>query len=458
MKAALPIIEISFFYLSFALINWFLFPHLIGFLDVDPHPFWLGILLFGFRYGVRIGFTAGLCSACLYMMAAWASGETYRFEELNFYILPSFFIIFGVLIGIFTARSREAIHSLKNDKQEMNKTIDLLKGDIQTSKEINQGLEKRIVSRMGTLITLYEGARRLEANDEEELYASMIAFIAKTLQGEEAALYLKDEQGWKLSHKFGWKDFQQRKTHLMPTEGLIGLAGSGDKIVSIRDFVQQGKELLGTPQFMGDAVLAGPLKVGEKGEIVGVVSLQTIPFHHFNSGAMNLFSFLLNWASRSLERARYIQSLREQEVIDPDLQVYAHRYFQRRIHHEFLRSKTYYLPLSVSIIQVPQLEFMSKNQQKALLLLVARLLKESCREMDVVARYNEKNAPFVILWMTANEKQAAEMKEKVLNNFNKIDFSEVFDKIDLKIGTSSFTPKMVDENDLLKKAQEELTA
>ena len=82
--------EIVVFYLLLAFLNWTFFPHLLGFLDVDPHPFWLGILLFGFRYGIAAGFSAGAVSSILYMLAAWAAGERYRFEELNFYILPSF--------------------------------------------------------------------------------------------------------------------------------------------------------------------------------------------------------------------------------------------------------------------------------------------------------------------------------------------------------------------------------
>jgi polysaccharide biosynthesis protein PelD len=449
-------IEIFVFYILVCLLNFFLFPHLLGFLDVDPHPFWLGILLFGFRYGVTAGFLSGLISAVLYLMAAWASGEQYRFEELNFYVLPSFFMVFGLLIGTFTARSREEIGGLKKENKQIQKNVDLLKGEIQTIQEVSRGLEKKVVTRMSTLITLYQGAKKLEGTHLEDLYPSIVEFVAKTLEAEEASLYLKVEKGWKLAHKFGWKDFHSRPLQLGPTEGLIGLAGSGKKILSIRDFIKNEKGSKIIPKFMGDSVLAGPIKSGEKGEVIGVISIQKMPFYNFNSATMNLFSFLLNWATRSVEHALYIQALREQEVIDPELQVYSYKYFERRMHQEFLRSKTYYLPLSVGVIQVPQLEYLEKNQKRNFLLLLSQLLKESVREMDVVARFQGENAPFAVLWVTANKDQAAVLKDKILNNFQKIDFEKIAANLKIKVGLSSFTPKVTGSDMLINLARENL--
>ena len=404
------------------------------------------------------GFSAGAVSSILYMLAAWAAGERYRFEELNFYILPSFFLIFGVLIGVFTAKNRQAVSELRGDLDKKREELKLLKGELETLKEINRGLEKKVVSRMSTLITLYEGARRLEAVSLDELYPAILEFSAKTLGAEEAALYLKDEKGWSLAHKFGWKGYERRPLVIQPLEGITGLAGSAGKIVSIRDFVGKEKDLSKTPQFLGDAIMAGPLKGSQNGPVVGVVSVQKMPFLNFNSATVNLFSFLLDWGSRSLEHARFVEALRAQEILDPEFQVYSQKYFQSRLGQEFQRSTTYCLPLSVGVVRVSGLDYLKGEKKKPFLLLLANLLRESCREIDVVALQGEPTIPFAILWITATDKSALEMKGKIIDNFEELRLDEFEEKLTLEIGISSFTPQTKDAASLLSMAKEALAS
>lgn len=458
MKKYQVVLEIFAFYLVLGLLNWFLFPDLLGFLDVDPHPFWLGILLFGFRYGVKAGLGAGCLSAFLYLLAIWAMGERYRFEEINFYLLPSFFVLFGLLVGVLTSRHRQAIHQFGQEKKSLVAGMENAKKEMEVLTEINRGLEKKIVTRMTTLVTLYEGARRLEAVAEEELYPAILEFTARTLQADEAALYLKEEGGWRLAHQYGAKEYAKQPLHIhIPShQGLIGMAGAASKIISIRDFVGGSAKDLASLKFLGDALLAGPLKMGEKGEVVGVLGIQQMPFFNFTSATINLFQFLLNWASRSLEKARYIQVLREEEVVDPEYQVYSNRYFLNRAEQELIRSKTYYLPFSLGLVQVPHLEFLPKEQKKNWMHALSVLLKKTCRSMDVVALFPEKEIPFGILWMTATDKQASAISQQIDANFQKLTLDDAKTPLVLKIGRASFTPKTESVEVLLQQAREAL--
>ena len=59
--------EIPIFYIIMAYANKMVLPEVPGFYGIDPHPFWLGILIFGFRYGVLAGFLSGVMSAIMYL-------------------------------------------------------------------------------------------------------------------------------------------------------------------------------------------------------------------------------------------------------------------------------------------------------------------------------------------------------------------------------------------------------
>lgn len=452
MKKLLFGVEIAALYLLLCGFNLLFFPEAPAFFGIEPHPYWIGILIFGFRYGVAAGLAAGLLSTALYMGAVWFYLERYLFEELTFYIQPALFLLVGTFMGVGVHRYRSDVAALREEKETWLSNEKLLKDETQTLREINAGLEKRIVTRMSTLITLYEGARRLEEVEVEELYRSLLEFIAKTLQAEEAAVYLKAEKEWVMKENVGWKVYQRYPKKLKINEGLIGAAGSSNKIVTIRDFVV-GQV---SPNLLGDSLMAGPLRMGETGEVVGVVGIQSIPFFQFNSASVNLFSFLLNWASRSLGRAHFIEELRSEEVLDPEFQVYSYRYFQSRLAQEFSRSKTYYLPLSVGVVEAKGMKNLKRPQRGALLMALSQMLKESVREMDVVARFPEEEKPFALLLMTASAAQAQGIREKMEHLFLQILGKEGKAPVQFHVGLASFTPKAVDAETLIHEAKHQL--
>ncbi|MDZ4224601.1 MAG: GAF domain-containing protein, partial [bacterium] len=334
--------EAPLFFLLLFGVNRVFFPQLPGFVGMDPHPYWIGILLFGFRYGVPAGLLAGVLASALYFYFAWNFLERYLFEDISFYLLPSFFILVGVLVGVGVRHYRETLDRLTRDKEELTRVEKALRDEIKTLKEINIGLEKRIATRMTTLVTLYEGARRLETIQLEDLYPAILEFITKTLDVEKSSLYLKVEGCFVLKKSIGWQDYERRPAEIPMNEGIIGIAGASKKVTSIRDFLQGPSA--SAPSLLGDAMLAGPLRDGENGEVVGVLSIQEMSFLSFNSATLNLFAFLLQWASRSIGRANYISRLKEQEIVDPEYHVYSKNYFFSRASQELIRSKTYYLP------------------------------------------------------------------------------------------------------------------
>ncbi len=444
--------EIPLFYLVLCGINFYLVPEYPSFFGIDPHPYWLGIVLFAFRYGLVPSLISGVLSALLFLFGIFLFGERYLFEDAVFFLLPSFFIIVSTCLGFLTRQTHKKIIQFQDAEISASQKEKHLNEEIKTLTEINNNLEKRIVTRMSTLVTLYEGARRLETHDIEELYKSGLDFITKTLGADEAAIYLKQNNEWHLKESIGWKEYEKHPKILKWSEGLTGLAGSTNKIVSIRDFMGHSPKEL--PNIFSDALVAAPLRLGEHGKVIGVIAIQRMPFLSFTSSSVNLFSFLMNWISRSVGEASYIQELKEQEIIDPELQVYSHSYFLSRARQEFLRSKNYYLPLGLGVVSFDQTTPLSAKENKRLLLAIAQLLKQNIREMDVVARFPSSEHPFSILFITASPKQTEEMTEKITHAYQELKLVDAKGKPLplIKIKLSHFSPQVADIDQMLREA------
>lgn len=460
MKIPSYLYEIPVVFVFLLVLNYFRFPEHPGFIEINPHPYWLAILLFGFRYGTYAGATVGIMSAALYLGYIWVFGDKYLFGDFSFYILPSLFIIAGALIGIGVDRYLQQIKKQKKDLIKLSEDKIHLYQELKTQRVINSELEKKIVTKMSTLVTLYEGGRRLDTTDFEDLYKSILSFVAKTLDLKEAAIYLKKQDKWVLKQAHGWPKPNAWPIAYDIHDGLVGLSGTSGKIVSIKDFLSKDAETQkiqvaeNVPQvnIQKECLMAGPLKKGEMGEVLGVFSIQNMPLLSLNSATVNLFSFLLSWAGRSLGTAYYHEELRAQEILDPEFQIYSFRYFETRCKQEFLRSRTYYLPLSVALIMVSGTDEFPPQKKKSVFTAISRLLKNSCREIDVIASYHE-GIPFVCLLTTTTKEKAQEIKDVILKNFSKLSFDK---GIALKIGLSSFTPKVDSVAEFLEIAKRDL--
>lgn len=450
------VVEIIVFYAAVAAVNYFIFPQYPGFIGIDPHPYWLGVLLFGFRYGVLPGLISGIFSAGLYLGFAWTGAERYIFEDASFYLLPSLFMIVGVVIGVGVYQYRQRIDELDTTCNARKLSLKQASEENRTLADINAGLEKRIVTRMQTMITLYEGARSLSIADMEALYPAVLHFTMKSLEAGEAAIYVWRNNAWHLKVNEGWKAYENYPAVLQKGEGLTGLAGDSGKIVTIRDFV--GANAAGN--ILTDCMMAGPIRNGEKGEVVAVLSIQDIPFLNFTSASVSLFGFLLEWASRSVGQALQLAALREGEIWDPTFQVFSYRYFESRLNQEWLRSKTYYLPLSLGLVNIEGVDTLPQAAEDQLLQIVAQVLRSSCREVDVIARYTRSDIPFAFLLITASPAQAEDIRQKITTNLDRLhlaDNNPAYAKLRFHVGMSHFTPQTRDITALLHTAQEALS-
>lgn len=450
------LIEIPIFYFLVLVWNYLLVPEAPGFIDYEPHPFWLGIGLFALGYGVRAGLFAALLSAALYLSFAWYEVDPYLFKDPAFYVLPSLFLIVGTVMGVLTYRHRHRIEHLSVEQGRLNDEITRLQLERKTARHINAGLEKKIVTQMSSLVTLYEGARRLEPTKLDDFFHNILQFFMKTLELEEATLYVREGAGWKLKCFQGGEEYRHRPEQIQLSQGIIGLAGTQSRIVSIRDFARIRDPQGAFPDFLGECLVAGPLRKGEQGEVIAVVGIEKMSFLKFNSATINLFSLLLGWASRELGQAYLFREQQAKDILDPDYNIYSERYLHMRAAAEVARSQKYYLPLVFGWVRVEGLEAYPKEQQLKIRLEVAGLLKACCREIDVVSRSetNEVRTDFALLLITVSEAQTQEIRACILKTSREL-FPEQA-HITLRVGLAHFSPQNCTLTGLMKQALLEL--
>src|SRR5206468_607573 len=118
------------------------------------------------------------------------------------------------------------------------------------------------------------------------------------------------------------------------SQGLVGRAGAEGRVISLKDWFGTDFAKAWEGRGQVDAVMAGPLRRGG-GEVMGVFSVQDLPFLAFNSANLNLMMLLLDWASQAIEKSFYFEELRSKSIMDEVLNVYNEKYFEDRSEQEF---------------------------------------------------------------------------------------------------------------------------
>jgi diguanylate cyclase (GGDEF)-like protein len=143
---------------------------------------------------------------------------------------------------------------------------------------------------------------------------------------------------------------------------------------------------------LGDAsALAAPLGATEEGDrVIGIVSVARGD-RAFTAGERELFSYLTNQASVSVENVDLHETVQRQAVTDELTGLFNHRRFQEVMTGEVERARRYGHELGLIMLDIDNFKQVNDRhghlQGDMVLREVAHVLRQSSREIDEPARY-----------------------------------------------------------------------
>jgi diguanylate cyclase (GGDEF)-like protein len=144
-------------------------------------------------------------------------------------------------------------------------------------------------------------------------------------------------------------------------------------------------------QVGGASSLAAPLGATEEGDrVIGIVSVARGD-RPFTAGERELFSYLTNQASVSVENVDLHETVQRQAVTDELTGLFNHRRFQEVMTAEVERARRYGHELGLIMLDIDNFKQINDTyghlQGDEVLREVARVLRQSSREIDEPARY-----------------------------------------------------------------------
>jgi diguanylate cyclase (GGDEF)-like protein len=144
-------------------------------------------------------------------------------------------------------------------------------------------------------------------------------------------------------------------------------------------------------QVGGTNALARPLRATEhNSRVLGVISVARNG-RPFTPGEKDLFNYLANQAAVSIENVDLHETVQRQAVTDELTGLFNHRRFQEVMAIEVERARRFGMPMSLIMLDIDNFKRVNDTyghmQGDLVLREVARVLRESSREIDEPARY-----------------------------------------------------------------------
>lgn len=219
---------------------------------------------------------------------------------------------------------------------------------------------------------------------------------------------------------------------------------------------------------------------------IGIQSIIVIPIH-YHEGAMGILylktlrrgrqlndkdikicQIVASMASIALRNSHLFNVLKEEKsllekmaVTDGLTLLYNYRFFVRRLHEEFKRAKRYTTDISYLMIDIDDFKNVNDTygHQKGDIVLqkVARVIKKSVRETDIVARYGGEE--FAVLLPHTNKEDALNLAQRIRKSVRncKPDFFSEDASVTVSVGVSTFPfDGIATVDDLIRRADDHL--
>ncbi len=322
--------------------------------------------------------------------------------------------------------------------------------------------EESAAQRMTKIAAINEaGINIISTLDLSRLMKLVATSASLIMEAESCVIRLLDSQ----TGKYGIREFygmraesEQQDLFRMDKKAVTAIL-KGTPSVLVKD----AQEEPGWEDFGGVArtMLTMPLK--REGEIIGTVSIfdkfphKTFYPSSFNGDDVGTFEKFIRYVEKAIANAIVFERNERLKNLDESTGLPTLQYFQGRLLHELARGRRFKRRLVLMICEVtpriPTREFSAVDREEWVVKRMARVIRDSLREYDVVARISD--AKFGMILPEADDgKMSAipRIKKAILSEVEEVKKHVKDIRVDLRFGHASFPEDGEDYEKLIFRA------
>ncbi|AWK89179.1 GAF domain-containing protein [Azospirillum thermophilum] len=360
---------------------------------VQPHPFWIPVLLLAIQYGTGEGVLAALVASVALRLGNMP--EQPISQDLYQYLFalsrePILWLVSAVLFGELRMRQIRERDGLRADLDLARAEAEAITRSYRQLKSVKENLETRVAGQLRTVFTLYQAAKSIDRLDEGEVMLGVADLIRTVMKPDKFSLFLLNNGLLESVTNEGWDDENDSYSRWFDhSHALFETVVGRQRLICVaRD---EDERIMA-----GEGVLAGPLVSSDTGEVVGMVKIESLGFTDLSVNTVENFRILCEWIGTALAKAKRYREVNEQRLFTDD-ELYSSTFIGRQA--EFLARLGRRMGFETTSITIRPggLSRLSAAQRAELASAIGRAVRDGLRDTDLACDFGQHGAVFGVV-------------------------------------------------------------
>lgn len=402
------IIEVALFFLVAILLD-VIFGNGDRYWGVEPHPFWIIVILLAAQYGVPEGILAVVVST-LVLLVGNLPEQAYGQDMYGylFYISfnPLMWVVSAVGLGILRERHVNERAELQEQLKLAKEREDKIAESYEWVRDLKQKLELRIAGQLRSSVDTYRAAKAVEKLNPQDVLSGVSELIKAVMNPDKFSVFLRENGSSTVTIMSGWTDEDNFSRQYDSNSRLFQeVIGNRQTLCVVND---EHERILG-----GEGVLAGPLLDTETGEVVGMLKVEKLGFTELNLSSIDAFRAICEWVAVAFINAGKYQVAKEESVINPDHNLMTKGYFKRYSDYIASLAKRLNFDVSMIVVKLVDADKLDHAVQERVAKELSRIVDKVLRTVDLAFDYQADEGQFSIVLPATNKKGARIVQEKI---------------------------------------------
>ncbi|GFK95125.1 hypothetical protein NNJEOMEG_02983 [Fundidesulfovibrio magnetotacticus] len=379
-----------------AAVNVFWFREAPAFCTFSPHPYFIVVLPIATRYGFRAGVFSAMLATAFYLAFLLPTRPDISPIDLRsweYWGPPLLFMAAGVVLGEIRESANRETNLLRLERDDLSRELTHLTKQYQALSMAKEAMDLSVITQEQTLSLLYESSQGLRTLAEGEVYPAVLELLARYAGADAGSIYLLDDGELRLKSALG--EVENRPETLPPDKGLAEMVLDRKRAVTLN-------ACTAPEQACGHLLAAAPLLTGSN-QAMGILAIESIPFHKLTPQAIRVLSLLADWCSSSVLNARTYLDTKNQLIADDVTKAYTFQFFLERVEEEYSRARRYKLPLSMLLLRIEDWALIPDSRRLECLALVCQVVRGIIRKIDLLFRHERPDQLILLLPCTPGE-------------------------------------------------------
>ncbi|MFC3674848.1 GAF domain-containing protein [Ferrovibrio xuzhouensis] len=349
------------------------------FASVQPHPFWIIILLMAAQYGTGEALLAAVASTAALLIGNIPDQPID--QDIYAYILelarnPILWLLTVVFIGEIGRRHRNRIAELSGRLVETEQHIGTLDDAYRKLAAAKTRLEVRVAGQMKTVVSLYQAARAIDRLAPEEVLTGVDQIIRTILDPQQYSVFLLEDGRLQPLITEGWATPEQYGRRFDSNSALFRAVIGQQRMLN----ASQPEDL---DILADEGLMAGPLLSADTGEVFGMVKVEQIGFLDFNLSTVENFRVTCDWIATAYAHALRFRKAEAGSAYDSSRSLFAAGFRERQTRIVLDLARRIGFPVSALRLSVQGAEQLPASRRPEISAAVGQAVHAALRDTDL---------------------------------------------------------------------------